>query len=430
MALVLPTQLTFCRTPTASVNPVAFCRTPVASMRLGASWAVCDLGASPQHAGYVTDGTHTLCPSLHANPQYRRPRAVTEPTHSCSLAVGTWSRAQDTNAFSAAEPAAHGTKSMCMGSLLRPQRPAALSAPELGARSRCAGRVRFAEADDVQELPEGMFHENAQSGSSKTESFSGSMTWAIGDANFGRRPQCHETTAVSVVAPGGGTMFNGSVYAALGRRPNIKMEILGQSRAAYDRYPEGWPQGGPAPNLDSFANDILAQGVIEKSTCLIVGSRGGQVVLPALWRARGEDVPPAVVLNGGCAMGLPTPVQWPDNAVTFLLLGGQDYFRGSFSPKQHIADARGRVPYANSTTAILFVNEMSHMPDSQMLMGILHLMVSVVVSWKTSVRLVRSELDDIMQVLVKLGMSGHLHYTTAPESWEQFRFSPGGVSRA
>merc|ERR1719162_2802611 len=63
---------------------------------------------------------------------------------------------------------------------------------------------------------------------------------------------------VVVVAPGGGTGMNASVYSKLNHKDDISLQILGQSRAPYDRYTEAWgaPSGGPAPNLESFAMDL------------------------------------------------------------------------------------------------------------------------------------------------------------------------------
>jgi len=231
-----------------------------------------------------------------------------------------------------------------------------------------------------------------------------------------------------VIAPGAGIYANASVYAALRKRQNIRLDILGQSRAPYDRYPATWSDGAPAPNLESFAASLVTKGVVEKSSCLIFGSRGGQIVLPALWKARGGDVPPAVVMNGGCAMKLPEPVHWPSSAVTFLLLGGRDYFRGSFTPVQYIADARSRVPRSNSTTAILLVDEMDHMPQTEMLTAIIHLMISVIISWKSSGQTASSDFDTILKTLVTLGMAGQLHYTVSPGCWKEFCFNKQGAS--
>merc|ERR1719356_132203 len=151
--------------------------------------------------------------------------------------------------------------------------------------------------------------------------------------------------------------------------PSLKVDVVGMANTSYDCYPEDWPQGHRAPNLRSFAErELLASGKASCSDCLVFGSRGGQVVLPALWQKSGADVPPAVVLNGGCSMDLHRPVLWPESAVSFLLLGGQDdLFRNQWgrllSPADYLADAKTHVPTKNKTTAILYVSEMTHMPQ-------------------------------------------------------------------
>mmetsp|Transcript_11201 Transcript_11201/g.21090 ORF Transcript_11201/g.21090 Transcript_11201/m.21090 type:complete len:525 (+) Transcript_11201:65-1639(+) len=228
---------------------------------------------------------------------------------------------------------------------------------------------------------------------------------------------------VMVVAPGGGTVMNGIVYQKLGQKDGISLEIVGQSRSPYDRYTEAWgpPSGGPPPNLESFALDLLKQGVLGRCDCLVVGSRGGQVCLPTFWRAAGAQVPPAVVLNGGCAMQLPIQVPWPDSAVTFLVLGGQDYFRQQFSLDQYLADARSRVPRNNTTTAIMLVHEMAHMPQTQLLDAILHSLIKAVTSWKEDPQAIPTEeFEHIVAVVTAFGFHGKLIYKTGPgDAWHE-----------
>jgi len=215
--------------------------------------------------------------------------------------------------------------------------------------------------------------------------------------------------AVAVVAPGAGTGINGAVYSEIACSPSFKVDVIGRSRAPYDVYPPCWPQGAPAPNLQSFAEEVLETGAHRNAQVMIFGSRGGQVVLPQMWQAEAQGlvppVPPAVVINGGCAMNLPAPVYWPDSAVSFLLIGGNDNFRGNLSMEEYVAETRSYVPAGNKTTAILSVNEMTHMPQQSLLRGILRLMLKALVSWKD-------------------GWSGRLLYTTATGSWEDIPFSP------
>ncbi|CAJ1375721.1 unnamed protein product [Effrenium voratum] len=83
--------------------------------------------------------------------------------------------------------------------------------------------------------------------------------------------------STAVVAPGGGTGINGAIYSELGRNPSFKVEVVGRSRAPYDVYPPCWPHGAPAPNLQTFAREVLETRVHERVKAMVFGSRGGQV---------------------------------------------------------------------------------------------------------------------------------------------------------
>ncbi|CAE7639902.1 rnf141, partial [Symbiodinium necroappetens] len=127
-----------------------------------------------------------------------------------------------------------------------------------------------------------------------------------------------------IVAPGAGVKTLGTRFRALGAEPGFQVEVAGRKGVLYDRYPECWDTGAGAPNLRTFGEDLVRMGIHRRADCLIFGSRGGQVVLPLMWSALGDEVPPSVVVNGGCAMQLPGPaVRWPHRAVTVMLLGGQ-----------------------------------------------------------------------------------------------------------
>jgi hypothetical protein len=227
---------------------------------------------------------------------------------------------------------------------------------------------------------------------------------------------------VSVVAPGAGTGANGAVYSELARSSRLKVEILGRARAEYDQYPEAFDGGCPAPNLDSFAGGILADGLMEKTDCLIVGSRGGQVVLPHLWKNGGAATPPAIVINGGCAMQLPEAPCWPDEAVAFLLIGGRDNFRGKFSPEGYVADTKARVPARNNTTGLLFVNEMEHMPQSALLHAVLHPAIGGLMQWQESRMAPLDDFRLILASLIAAGFSGVLSYTRREGEWNDVPF--------
>jgi hypothetical protein len=128
-------------------------------------------------------------------------------------------------------------------------------------------------------------------------------------------------------------------------------------------------------------------------------------------------------MNGGCAMNMPTAVHWPEAAVSFLLLGGQDYFRGQLPINEYMKDAQNRVPIANSTTAILFVNEMPHMPQTHLLAAILHLMIRAATSWKRSGDIPTDDFQTILTSLRRGGWSGKLSFKAeVGDAWQTEAF--------
>jgi len=239
---------------------------------------------------------------------------------------------------------------------------------------------------------------------------------------------CSRTTQINVVvvAPGAGTGCNKAAYSALERRAGFKLHYSGRSGAADDKYPPGWPTGQNGPNLYTFAQGELAKGTLDQADCLVFGSRGGQVVLPAFWEARGNAVPPAVVMNGGVARDdHPTGVRWPEGAVTFLIIGGKDYFRGHKSIEDYLTETLRHVPAGNTTTAVLLVDDMGHMPHTDMLDGILKLAIRAVVTWKASQKAPVDDFKDIANVLAKTGWTGKLLYKQVKEHWDAVVFRNG-----
>jgi len=130
-------------------------------------------------------------------------------------------------------------------------------------------------------------------------------------------------------------------------------------------------------------------------------------------------------------MNLPSRTIWPDTAITFLLIGGQDNFRGSFGIEEYVADTRSHVPKANKTTAILYVNEMTHMPQQRLLHRILGPMLKGLSTWQGSGQPPLEHFRSILQCLSKDGWSGRLLYTatSAQYGWEDIKFSAFDVGR-
>eukprot|EP00438_Fugacium_kawagutii_P023040 Skav233273 [mRNA] locus=scaffold3673:17109:18308:- [translate_table: standard] len=242
------------------------------------------------------------------------------------------------------------------------------------------------------------------------------------------RESLHDRITVAVIAPGACTnpYTNGAIYSELGGNPSYKVEIVGQSGEEYDHYPPCWKNGKEAPNLQTFADAILATRVHERVHCMVFGSRGGQVVLPQMWQAQAQgsvqSVPPVVVINGGCAMQLPQRTIWPDKQVLLALIGGKDFFRGHLSFREYITETRSHVPAANKTTAILFVQEMDHRPQQRLFRGLLGLMLETIAAWKEQPKVPFELFRKILSFLRRDGWSGVLLYTTAPNTWEEITF--------
>lgn len=220
-------------------------------------------------------------------------------------------------------------------------------------------------------------------------------------------------TCVSVIAPGAGLHANASFYEALQKDRTLFLRVDGSSRAPYDRYPPHWQGGAPPPNLESFASDLVASDAAEAADVLVFGSRGGQVVLPEFWRQRGPEVPPCFVMNGGCLMAGDKPVFWPETAVSMLLIGGRDYFRGDMSSRQYMEFAKGRVPESNVSTAVLLVDEMDHMPQTELLGCVFRDAVRALLLWSASAQPPTSHFESIASSLNSAGWSGQLSYTFA-----------------
>jgi len=121
-------------------------------------------------------------------------------------------------------------------------------------------------------------------------------------------------------------------------------------------------------------------------------------------------------------MKLPETPCWPDEAVAFLLIGGHDYFRRKFSPEEYVADVKARVPARNSTTAVLFVNEMEHVPQSGLLRAVLHPAIAGLLMWQGRRKTPLEDFQLILASLTARGFSGVLAYTKREGDWQDCPF--------
>ena len=118
---------------------------------------------------------------------------------------------------------------------------------------------------------------------------------------------------------------------------------------------------------------------VESYACIVCGSRGGEVTLPALWLL-GCRVP-AVVINGGCAREKARWL-WPTGVPVVMLTGGQDRINNEFCHRPdgdaaYIERLWHAVPHeSKATTAILHLPLMAHRPDTATLRQVLPALVA------------------------------------------------------
>eukprot|EP00445_Apocalathium_hangoei_P004248 CAMPEP_0203856278 /NCGR_PEP_ID=MMETSP0359-20131031/10086_1 /ASSEMBLY_ACC=CAM_ASM_000338 /TAXON_ID=268821 /ORGANISM="Scrippsiella Hangoei, Strain SHTV-5" /LENGTH=747 /DNA_ID=CAMNT_0050772871 /DNA_START=22 /DNA_END=2261 /DNA_ORIENTATION=+ len=267
----------------------------------------------------------------------------------------------------------------------------------------------------------------------------GSVRVATARANFYIPPQkiadvlrkvVDEAALIAVIGPGAGVKANGAVYQEVKEDARFRVQVLGGRGENYDRYPEYWDGGSAPPNLESFGAVLVSEGIAARADCIVAGSRGGQVVLPVLWRAFGTSTPPAVCINGGCSMSLPGPaIQWPPNAVTIMVLGGDDYFRAATPAKEYVINARKRVPQGNTSTAVLFVMEMEHMPQSSLMQIMLRPLMLAAIFWKSSGNPPLDILVDLCGDLQSAGWNGQLSYLNAKGEWLEKNFGDAALAQ-
>merc|ERR1711972_560943 len=91
-----------------------------------------------------------------------------------------------------------------------------------------------------------------------------------------------------------------------------------------------------------------------------------------------------------------------------------------------ISDAKSRVPSTNSTTAILFVDEMPHMPQRSLLGAVLPQMLRASQAWKKlapGASPPRQELDAVLAAVSKEGCwNGRLMHTGGRGEWVEAEF--------
>lgn len=121
-------------------------------------------------------------------------------------------------------------------------------------------------------------------------------------------------------------------------------------------------------------------------------------------------------------MELPDPVAWPEKAMTFMLMGGRDFFKRKLSSEDYVLQAQNCVNPRNKTTAILFVEEMTHMPQVELLTAILPQALRSLVTWKQTGLAPINDFKLLVATLKQSSWSGCLHYTTPEGDWGKMSF--------
>mmetsp|Transcript_76423 Transcript_76423/g.127318 ORF Transcript_76423/g.127318 Transcript_76423/m.127318 type:complete len:370 (-) Transcript_76423:66-1175(-) len=134
---------------------------------------------------------------------------------------------------------------------------------------------------------------------------------------------------------------------------------------------QAWVQRSMSWREDQPADRFLLWRPESWFDCLVCGSRGGQVTLPALWLL--GCTTPVVVINSGCARP-DVSWAWPVGLPVVMLAGGHDFLAGDMK-----GDAAGYLqqlwesvpPASRASAAIFYVPHMVHKPSNALLTAIL-----------------------------------------------------------
>ena len=154
------------------------------------------------------------------------------------------------------------------------------------------------------------------------------------------------------------------------RAPAAHDEPAGRSSAWFDRH-LAWEEDQPVEAFQAWFDATGARGV----DCLVCGSRGGQVTLPALWLLGCRL--PAIVVNGGCSRP-ELAWAWPAGVPVVLLVGGRDFFAGDErgDMEGYLERLwRGVPDESRGSTAIYYCPQMGHTPWGAMLEELLPMLV-------------------------------------------------------
>lgn len=122
-------------------------------------------------------------------------------------------------------------------------------------------------------------------------------------------------------------------------------------------------------------------------------------------------------------MNLPGPkIAWPQQAVTMMLMGSEDFFKGKKSSAEYLTASKSYVP-PNSRTAILYIRQMQHMPQKALLQLVLRPLVMAAARWKYSKTCPEEQLHQLTVQLEDESWSGSL-FILQGGSWKESTFGP------
>eukprot|EP00435_Cladocopium_sp_Y103_P009233 s49_g2.t1 len=122
-------------------------------------------------------------------------------------------------------------------------------------------------------------------------------------------------------------------------------------------------------------------------------------------------------------MNLPGPkIVWPQQAVTLMLMGSEDFFKGRKSSAEYLTASKSYVP-PNTRTAILYVRQMQHMPQKALLQLVLRPLVMAAARWKYSKICPEEQLHQLTVQLEDESWSGSL-FILQGRAWKESTFGP------
>ena len=173
-------------------------------------------------------------------------------------------------------------------------------------------------------------------------------------------PKSPTPQTIFVISPGAGTARNRRAYQVLEKNANVI--YIAKSGGLFDKYPDFWENNS---FVESQGNHLggIAQ-LIEKKiykeniipSCIIAGSRGGQVTLGKVWERLWRG--PCIVINAG---SLTSQTIIPKQVHILFIIMGKDYFKSVNTP-QKVKSLIEKFKEKGAKSNIVFLKNHYHMP--------------------------------------------------------------------